>query len=74
MNQTQTGKKSPARPLRDLALWIVPAAAVCGAGVWSLLGGAEAASMASAALGAAVLALTLVLALCCRPRATSRRR
>lgn len=67
MNQTQTGKKEPLRG-RTVAGGLALAAVVCGAGVWSLLGGAEAASMASAALGAAVLALSLVLALTAKPR------
>lgn len=67
MNHTQTGKKDPLPGWR-VAGGLALAAAVCGAGAWSLLGGAEAASMASAALAAAVLALSLVLALRASPR------
>lgn len=67
MNQTQTGKKEFLHG-RTLAGGLAVGVVLCAAGAWSLLGGAEAASMASAALGAAVLALTLVLALAAGPR------
>ncbi len=67
MNQTQTGKKEFPHG-RTLAVGLAVGIVLCAAGAWSLLGGAEAASMASAALGAAVLALTLVLALIAGPR------
>lgn len=68
MNQTQTGKKAFLHRLGAVACRAVPVAALVGAAAWTLLGGADAASQAAAALGAAVLALSLVLALCCQPR------
>lgn len=68
MNRTQTDQRASGRKALHPAWWILPAALVGGAGIWSRFGGADAASMASAALAAAVLALSLVLAVAADPR------
>lgn len=69
MNHTQTDLKTPARKGRYLAWGAILTALVCGGGLWVRFGEGEiAGSIVCTLLAAAVLTLSLVLALAAGPR------